>query len=653
MDTFLQAFFGAGNDVDFDPDPGSAIGTWLAPSLQALRNPSDVPVVLPRKRPEDDGRRTAYVLARSRRHATEVAELLTAFVGPSYSSFNGRPADLDPNDSVEQAVRQLVGDEGLAFRLSAPGPARDRRMWNVLADMQRAVAARPARLTTVLKPVGRLLGEFDAALAAGESSASAELLEQLAISSGLSGTNLAHLRIKRLAQLGRDAELLRLPGLADTVLTGPPLPVIDAVLTAMFSVVLADPLSVGDLPAARESLTEHGAVVPMLMDSDTSRLSPQAVAVLALAAEIREDQPVLRRFLGDEEVIAAIGEVAPAIVADLERTAVDSEDALAAEPPEVAVEPSPSLAGWGELVDGLAADNAEARAVLVEQGWRDWPSPADQDNEMAAVLAALDDTGAQRAWRAVGAFIDADGYRKPASVSAREFVTNAITYGRYTPGDLAAVVALTDIVLRGSPAQPDYVDLLDDLAADAARWVAPNRVTVLLDLVELLARHACPDADARLRLVTVLLEPLRRHAGLLDADQLAFAVTLSTELNAPVDWPQTVDETDAEQPLLTATGTLMLYSLDEGAIDRTRTALATQAPRVRVVANSETDGSPRMRQQSRGADVIVLATRCATHAATGCIRTNANAQAVVVEADGSGSASLLRAAIAGLSKSLG
>ncbi|QYN37786.1 hypothetical protein K1T35_11405 [Pseudonocardia sp. DSM 110487] len=650
VDAFLLAFFGAGNDVEFDPDPTSPVGAWLAPSLQALRTPSDVPVVLPRKRPEDDGRRTAYVLARDRRHATEVAELLTAFIGPSYSSFIGRPADLDPHDPVDRAVLDLVGD-GLAFVLSAPGPARDRRMWTVLATMQRAVADRPARLTTVPKPVGRLLGEFEAALAAGESTASAELLEQLATNSGLSATNLAHLRIKRLARLGRDAELLRLPGLTDTMVTGPPLPVVDAVLTALFTVALADPLAADDPAAARAALVDRGAVVPALLDNDATRLSPQAATVLALAARIRDDLPVLRRLLRDDPVRAGIAGVAPAVVADLEQAAADGEPGP---PPVVPEVPAPAaVSDWVDLIDGLAVDAEAARTTLAEERWRDWPRPADQDRELADALATLDDVGAQRAWRAVGAFIDAVGYQNTAAASAREFVTNAITYGRYSPGDLAAMVALTDIVLRVAPTRTDYIDLLNDLGADAARWMAPNRATVLLDLVELLARHACPDHDARLGLVTVLLDPLRRHTGLLDADQLAFAVMLSTELDAAVDWPPIAEADDGEDRLRSVTGTVLLYSLDEGAIDRTRTTLGHLAPQVRVVVNSETDGSPRMRQQARGADVIVLATRCATHAATGCIRKNASAHAIVSEADGSGSASLLRAAIAGLSRSLG
>jgi len=64
-------------------------------------------------------------------------------------------------------------------------------------------------------------------------------------------------------------------------------------------------------------------------------------------------------------------------------------------------------------------------------------------------------------------------------------------------------------------------------------------------------------------------------------------------------------------------------------------------------------GSPLLRQQARGADVIVLATRCAKHAATGFIRKHASNSALVMEADGSGSASLLRGAVEALRRRAG
>ena len=93
---------------------------------------------------------------------------------------------------------------------------------------------------------------------------------------------------------------------------------------------------------------------------------------------------------------------------------------------------------------------------------------------------------------------------------------------------------------------------------------------------------------------------------------------------------------------------MLLYSLDEGVLHRVSAILGTLAPALKVKLSHDHVGSPRLRQQSRQADVVDLATRCATHAATGFIRTNAAATALVTEADGSGSASMLRAAIAAL-----
>jgi hypothetical protein len=74
-------------------------------------------------------------------------------------------------------------------------------------------------------------------------------------------------------------------------------------------------------------------------------------------------------------------------------------------------------------------------------------------------------------------------------------------------------------------------------------------------------------------------------------------------------------------------------------------ALTSFAPKLMITLSSEKVGGPRLGQHARAADFVVLATRRATHAATGFIQANVNDTAVVTEADGSGSASLLRAAV--------
>ena len=316
IDAFVWTFFGDGNAVWPDRNPTSDVGRKLMPFLQVLRDNSDVPVVLPRRRPSQNDRLIAYVIAMNHAHAMAVAELLTAFIGPSYTHFDGRPARLDLDDPIDRAVVAFAGP-GTTFTLHSPLPQHEGAVWAALRLMQQAVARRPTRAWHVPKPVGRLLAEFEVALAAAEHSASARVLEQLAVCGGLTGPNLAHLRIKRLARLGRDHELLRLPDLADVVAVGPPTPVKDAVLTAIYNSALAGPLAGDDLPTARASLIDCGRLVPALMRSDLTGLGAQALTVVALAASIREDARVLHRLRTHPSALAQIEVLAPSLVREL------------------------------------------------------------------------------------------------------------------------------------------------------------------------------------------------------------------------------------------------------------------------------------------------------------------------------------------------
>jgi hypothetical protein len=109
IEQFVSAFFGPGNIVWPGLDPDSGAGRNLVPFLQVLRDLTEIPVVLPRRRPESEHQLTAYVIALDAAHATAVAELLTAFVGPTYSTFDGLPAQLDPGDPVDRAVIDFAG----------------------------------------------------------------------------------------------------------------------------------------------------------------------------------------------------------------------------------------------------------------------------------------------------------------------------------------------------------------------------------------------------------------------------------------------------------------------------------------------------------------------------------------------------------------
>lgn len=655
IEKFIKDFFGVGNVAWPNQDLNSDSGRRVRPYVDILwrREITEVPVVLPRRK-EKNGALTAYVIAHNLAHAVVVAELLTAFVGSSFSRFDGLPARLDPEDPVEQAVREFVGD-GLTFKVSSPTKQSQAAAWRSLDLMQETVQQRPVRTWHIRRPIGRLIGEFEAALAAGDNSASADLLDQIAGAGGLSPANLVNLKIKRLSRLGYDAELLRLPGLNDVVLSRPPAPIRDAILTAIYGTSLAAPIEAGNLPLARQSLFSLGALVQALLGgrpAGLAGLSGEALAVVTLAADTLKDADLLAAVLLNSHRYEQVVSVAPLLANSLRPNAdVTIQTSVApSAAPGLAI---PAPRSWLEFVEALATGSGDFTAVLSSQDWQEWPPPADEDQALAELLASLGDRTADRAWLLAGPIIDADGYQQPAARTARQLIEIALLNDRFSPGDLSGVVALADIFLRSAPDASDYSSLLEDLGDECKRWVGSDRATVVLDLADLLVRAACPDAGARLRLALALLEPLRAQDGRLEEEQAQFARRLSVELQTALTWPAR-DPAEPEESLPDVPATqMLLYSLDERVLERTKSFLRDIVPNADVRLSHDKVGSPLLRQEARGADVIVMATRCAKHAATGFIRKHASNSALVMEADGSGSASLFRAAVEALRRKAG
>ncbi|MDX2515974.1 MULTISPECIES: protein DpdD [Streptomyces] len=658
---FLQRFFGTGNRVWPNLDPAYQHAGRTLPFVEAFRRGDDAPIVLPRTYPDRDWF-VMYVIARDTADTAKTADLIRSFAGPTYIAFDPlrglRPAPLAPDDPVEKAILDFFGPR-VTFRLDT-GKTRQHRtnLAEALQLMQRTVASRPPRLWRLAKPMGRLLAEFDASLSAGGDSASLDALEQLAAGGGITATNLANLHIKRLDRLGRSADVLAFPGLLDIVRQNPPAPVREAILNAVYSVALEKPLTENDLTAAKGKLVESGRVVPDLISSDASGYGPQAMTVLLLAVGIRQDLTVLQRLATSVEANGQVDEI-PSLVWDHVREllpvvqATEGTTAQVPEPQKVLVErtaevstgPQEPIESWSGLLSSIAAGHTDGKAVLEDRTWNVWPSPATDDTALAEFLDGLQDHEADRVWSAVGAFIDAVGYDAPAGQTAHAFIRNALTFDRFGPGDLAVLQALTEIALRAAPAETEYRELLEEIGAERSRWVAAERAAVALDFVDRLFLAACPSNEARSNLAYALLEPLWLHQKRLNEADLSFAQRLSQELGIDFEWePPSGEGSEGDSSSEIPPLTLLLYSLDEAVLARCREEVERLAPAVKVTTASDRVGTPQLRQKARTADAIVLATRCAKHAATGFIDQHAITQHIGY-ANGSGSASLLRAAV--------
>src|SRR5437870_6982259 len=115
-EAFLTRFVAPPNRIELS-QVLSADGKWkhVRPLADELRSTPVRPTVLPCWRTD---RTYWYALAFSEAQLSGLREDLMAFVGPTYSTFRGHRAVLDPADSVEAAVLGLTN--GLAFKFTGP-----------------------------------------------------------------------------------------------------------------------------------------------------------------------------------------------------------------------------------------------------------------------------------------------------------------------------------------------------------------------------------------------------------------------------------------------------------------------------------------------------------------------------------------------------
>lgn len=631
IDDFLATFFGPGNLVLPSLDFNSATGQKLAPYLEPLRSGIRVPVVLPRRTAEFAD---AYVICWDQTQANWLRPVLDAFVAHSYVAFDGRPTRLRADDPVENAILQLAGAD-TTYRLRAPDRHKAARMWRALDAMAATIQNRPQRLSPVPRPLGRMLAEYHAALAAGNATGSADLLDELG-SSGLSAVNLAYLRIYRLSRLGRDSELLRFSHLIDVIRSLPPNVIRDAILSAWLRLRLpgAHPDSAAAIADAAACVHDDSSVTS-LARPPLDTLSAQAVTAIAIIATRLHDHDLATSAL--TRLGYAMPPAPPLTPPDTPEPVKDK-----GAPPETDTDAPEPPTNWLEWVSQLTTTPYE------EVEWTAWSPPVDCDLELAAAIEELTDAEADAAWNMVGPFLDADDFGRPAWRSARALLLHAASYDRWMPADVSAIQALLEVFLRGSPPAADYIDVLDLFAATAPRWAVANNALAALDMIDDIAHAPVSDEDARLRFASATLEPLSRHRRRLAPDLRWLATQLSAHLSVPIDWALPDPKPDAGQSPAQVQGKILIYSLDEGVLQRTADRLIVLFPHVVVHQAHDHVGTPQLRAHARNADVIALATRCAKHAATGFIRDNAAGHAVIVEADGAGSASLLRAASSGL-----
>jgi hypothetical protein len=209
-------------------------------------------------------------------------------------------------------------------------------------------------------------------------------------------------------------------------------------------------------------------------------------------------------------------------------------------------------------------------------------------------------------------------------------------------------LALLESLSASNPSQSTYEDILEWTAEILKSNTSAITVAWACDIVQTLTSIPAPGSvEAVLSFYFKVTEALRPYRTALDSTDIEGLELVAGELGTalPKDFrAAAIDISGADSAAAyryLGGKTVVLHSLTETAIARAGQVLKRLVPTVDVRTNSEHDGSPQLAQLSANADLFVVVTAAAKHAATISIEHH-RGNRPIVRVNSRGSSAILR-----------
>lgn len=338
-------------------------------------------------------------------------------------------------------------------------------------------------------------------------------------------------------------------------------------------------------------------------------------------------------------------------------------------------------ASWADRLRALEEKCAAEDRKEVPQGWLDWARQVDagmaQDEAMTALrehMVAWDPTVLYQSTEQITELAriinNASGsaeqlFREATPLLYQALMPEAETAPRQTKPLLQILVTkvafLVDpsqteleltrdmastLLLMGLDAK-EYARLVSDLEDLVGTQMSVFTLGWSLDLAELLAIHTCSDPEQRLRLVLRVVEQARRLAHRLSTADAMVVEQLCQDYG--IDCPREICNGKSIQNGETSeelSGKRVgIYTLAETAGQRAATVLQKICPTVRVDLNSDHECTKALISLARSADLFVFAWKSSKHQAFYCVKDHRDTGNPMIQAQGKGTSSILRAVL--------
>lgn len=281
------------------------------------------------------------------------------------------------------------------------------------------------------------------------------------------------------------------------------------------------------------------------------------------------------------------------------------------------------------------------------QSWESLPSAT-----LVDLLTHATDTALTKLGTSGGQFLAAHSYllNSPdaADVTARLVAAMALS-DKASAGVRVQTLALIESFGMSGPSQGVFEEVLDWAGEILNTNAAATTVSWVCDIVQTLTSIPVPGSShAVLSMYYTAIKAIRPYRSALDFTDLEALEVVAAELGieVPADFRAVTLNGAGKDPAADfrylEDKMVVLYSLTESAVTRASQILKRLVPLIDVRTNSEHDGSTQLGQLSANADIFVVVTAAAKHAATICIADHRRDRPTVL-VNSRGSSAILRA----------
>jgi hypothetical protein len=190
--------------------------------------------------------------------------------------------------------------------------------------------------------------------------------------------------------------------------------------------------------------------------------------------------------------------------------------------------------------------------------------------------------------------------------------------GTVTANELELASAVVQALVGIAPSKEDYTEAVDAYSEILGANNAPGNVVWALNAAEMLALHASPDSESRLRFFVAVVDMARSFSHRLRPVQYEILTLLAKDYGCSelLESFPGVDSAGGDlAPRADFAGLIGIYTLTEPAGQRAQQFLRKLFPQARVEVNADHVATDKLKSLAANADIFVFAWKSSKHQA--------------------------------------